>query len=91
MKWTGVKEGDRVYDPDCENMSGERWNGEPMSGGLGAGTVLRVFLGGVFTVQHDNYKMPVMYGANGVRYDRMGDIGSRRVLYIEELEKQGLF
>lgn len=90
MHWTGVKEGDRIQDPDCE-MNGLRWNGDLLGKGLGLGTVLRVYHGGVFTVQHNHYKMPVMYGANGIRFDRMGKKGSHRVWYIQELHDYGLW
>lgn len=83
------KIGDRVYDPDCD-MKGTRWNGEPLSNGYGWGTVESVM--GLFVlVKFDNYHRPIMHGDTGMRFDRSGKQGSKRLMHEHEAKGKGLF
>lgn len=79
-----IQIGMRVYDPDCK-VSGTRWNGEPLSTGMGPGVVVARFLGDFFLVKHNSYCTPVMYSSDLKRYDRLGKTGVKRILLGDEV------
>jgi len=79
------KEGDTVYDVSCPTME------KHLRNGLGKGVVKQMFSNGFFTVKYDNKKLSVMHSVAGIRYDREGFKGARRVQKLEEIKDNSLF
>ena len=52
----------------------------------GAGIVERIFSTGHFLVKYNNRVLPIMHSSSGIRYDKEGKLGSRRIKTAEEHE-----
>lgn len=79
------KEGDTVFDINCPNME------QHLQKGLGKGIVTKVFSNGLFTVKYDNKTLDVMHSSSGMRYDREGFSGAKRVQRLDEIKDTSLF
>lgn len=71
--FTGMKEGDVMYDLD-----------DDVSEGYGRGRVEAIFESGHFTVSFEGRQFPIMFNANGQRFDKESKKGNTRI--ITELE-----
>jgi len=55
----------------------------------GLGTVINIFSTGHFIVQYEERTLPIMHSNSGIRYDKDGSIGARRVKIIEDIIPHG--